>query len=77
MFYKDWNLAIIDTYFNGYQNYSLNFPEDRWILFINGEDEGFYQSTALRALNGKFSGADDLPMVFRLGISKSQHKTCI
>ena len=46
---------------------SLNFPDDRWILFINGEDEGFYQTSSLRPLNGKFSDADDLPMVFRLG----------
>ena len=47
--------------------YSLNFPDDRWILFVNGDDQGFYQSSALRPLNGKFSGASDLPMIIRIG----------
>ena len=59
-------MAIIDILMVT-KNNSLNFPEDRWILFINGEDEGFYQSSSSRALNGKFSDNDDLPMVIRLG----------
>ena len=54
---------------------SLNFPDDHWNLFINGENDGFYQSTSLRTLKGKFSEASDLPMIIRLGKLRTAPRT--
>lgn len=45
---------------------ALDFPGDRWELFLNGEKVEEVRSKS-KPLDGKFSNNTELPMVVRIG----------